>query len=659
MRHLLKLKNINKKARQQNTLMFFVALLMGVNQFAHAAEESSTDSFREVSRGATQEKMLNTEEGQKVYQQYCAACHDNPQNHTPPKVTLGTQPPQQIFDTLTSGVMRAQGVLLSSEQKASVAEYLTGKAIGEGSDSNWQINACEKNILLDLPAQADGKIRWQGWGLDLKNTRHQKQSGFTKDDLKNLKVKWSFAYPGGRRNAQPSIVGNYIFTALFPGNVFALDAETGCTIWSLDVESGVRNSITVVNVDDLPNDFKKATDKNVRYIALFGTNNSFAFGVNAETGEVLWKTKIDDNVVGRVTGSGIYHQGVFYVPMSSNEEVAATGASYQCCTFRGSVTALNVATGEKIWKTFVIDDAPEKTKINKDGNQMFGPAGAAIWSSPTIDEDRGLLYVATGDSYTDVVEDGSDAIVAIELKTGKIKWKNQVTSNDNFVLGCGRGRSHGNCPEELGPDYDFGSSPILFELPNKKTVLLAGQKSSDFYVMDPDTGNILWQKKLGHGGALGGIQWGFSSDEKNAYVAVSDVRRDKTKGARPGLHAINIAEQKTVWYAPAPMGTCKDKKGFFCNDAFSQAVTTIPGIAFVGGMDGHFRAFSTEDGSIIWDYNSPEKTYKTVNGIEVKGGYFDGGGAVISNGMLVLNSGFNVRQGEEGNVLLVFTKDGK
>ncbi|MGI1679269.1 MAG: PQQ-binding-like beta-propeller repeat protein [Cellvibrionaceae bacterium] len=593
--------------------------------------------------------------GKQVYEKSCSVCHDNPQNHTPPKSTLGTQPPQQIFDTLTGGVMRAQGVLLSSQQKNDVAEYLTGRKIGEERTSHWNENTCDKKIALHMSKNTT----WNGWGLNVKNTRHQTQPGFSKTDLHDLKVKWAFSYPGGRRNSQPSIVGNYIFTGLFPGKVFALDAETGCTVWSIDVDSGVRNSITVIKVDRRIEKVIGKKYPKTKYIALFGTSDSYVFGVDAETGEVLWKNKIDENLVGRITGSGIYHDGLFYVPMSSNEEVAATGADYQCCTFRGSVSAIDVATGESAWKTFVIDKEPTKTKINKDGNQMFGPAGGAIWSSPTIDVQRGLLYVATGDSYTDVVEDGSDAIVAMELKTGNIRWKNQVTSRDNFVLGCGRGRSHGNCPEELGPDYDFGSSPILFELPNKKTVLLAGQKSSDFYMMDPDTGKIVWQKKLGHGGALGGIQWGFSTDKHNAYVAVSDLRRDKEKGAKPGLHAINVAKRKVEWYVPAPVDTCEEKKGFFCNDAYSQAVTTIPGVAFVGGMDGHFRAYATDDGSMIWDYNASDQVYQTVNSVEVKGSYFDGGGAVISNGMLVVNSGFNVREGEEGNVLLVFTKNGK
>ncbi|MGH1471854.1 MAG: PQQ-binding-like beta-propeller repeat protein [Cellvibrionaceae bacterium] len=608
-------------------------------------------SFSVVSADELEIEWNRSASGEKIYQQNCSICHDNPQNHTPPKATLGTQPPQQIFDTLTSGVMRAQGVLLNSQQKKEVAEYLTGKKFSDAVVSDWKENKCEKYIALKMPKN---KV-WNGWGLDLKNTRHQKNPGFKSTEIKDLKVKWAFSYPGGRRNAQPSIVGSYIFTALFPGKVFALNAETGCTVWSLDVDSGVRNSITVIKAT-------KETKKQfpaVKYIALFGTSDNYVFGVNAETGGVLWKNKIDDNLVGRITGSGIYHGGVFYVPMSSNEEVAATGADYECCTFRGSVSAIDVSTGEKIWKTFVIDKEPTKTKINVDGNQMYGPAGGAIWSSPTIDKQRGLLYVATGDSYTDVVEGGSDAIVAMELKTGKIRWKNQVTSRDNFVLGCGRGRTHGNCPEELGPDYDFGSSPILFELPNKKTVLLAGQKSSDFYILNPDDGKIIWQKKLGHGGALGGIQWGFSTDKHKAYVAVSDVRRDKTKGAKPGLHAINIADQKVEWYSPAPTDTCEKKLGFFCVDAYSQAVTTIPGVAFVGGMDGHLRAFSTEDGKLIWDYHSAVQSYKTVNNVDVKGSYFDGGGVVISNGMLVVNSGFNVRKGEEGNAMLVFTKNGE
>lgn len=593
--------------------------------------------------------------GEALYQSRCAVCHDNPQGHTPPKVALGTQAPEAVVNTLTSGVMRAQGVRLSTREKADVAHYLTGREVGSGPAFAWQENQCSsEKIQLRID-----DTQWNGWGRDPINSRYQPNAGFGVKDIPTLKPKWTFAYPGGRRNAQPTIVGNVIYAGLFPGELFALHAETGCTLWNLDVGSGVRNSVTVAAIPDEDSSGRSSDHSPTRYAAYFGTNENLVYGVDAKTGEVFWKTKIDDNLVGRITGSGILHEGVFYVPMSSNEEVAATSTDYGCCTFRGSVTAIDVSDGSVLWKTHVIDEAPQPTKINSDGNQMYGPAGAAIWSSPTVDAKRGLLYVATGDSYTDVKEDGSDAIVALELKTGNVRWKNQVTPNDNFVIGCGRSPSHGNCPEELGPDYDFGSSPVLFTLADGRDVLLAGQKSAEFYLMDPDTGKTLWETRLGRGGALGGIQWGFASDGKNAYVAVSDIGGRDRDTAKPGITAIDIATRKMRWHTPAPAADCPENIGFRCTNAHSQAVTAMPGAIFAGAGDGHFRAFSSEDGSVLWDYDSAAQEYQTVNGLTVKGGYFDGGGAVIANGMLVVNSGFNVREGQPGNVLVVMTPGGE
>lgn len=588
--------------------------------------------------------QADVQRGEGLYTERCAVCHDRPQGHTPPKLALGSQPPEGIVDTLTSGVMRAQGVRLSTGEKADIAHYLTGRELGSEPALAWQENRCGekvKNVQLRLD-------QWNGWGRDARNSRYQPRPGFAVEDIPRLRLKWAFAYPGGRRNAQPVIAGDLIYTGLFPGKLFALHAASGCTLWSLDVGSGLRNSVTVAASEEAPSGDA----------VYFGTNENDVFGVDAKSGKVLWKTRIDDSPVGRITGSGVLHDGVFYVPMSSNEEVAATSTDYGCCTFRGSITALDVSDGSILWKTYVIDEAPGPTRINSDGNQMYGPAGAAIWSSPTVDPKRGLLYAVTGDSYTDVREDGSDAIVALELKTGKIRWKNQVTPNDAFVIGCGKNPSHGNCPKELGPDYDFGSSPILFTLPDGKDVLLAGQKSAEFYMLDPDNGDILWETRLGRGGALGGIQWGFASDRKRAYVAVSDIGGDR-ETAKPGITAIDLAGRKPLWHWPAPAAHCPKDIGFRCTNAQSQAVTAIPGAIFAGGGDGHLRAFSTDEGKVLWDYYSAGEEYQTVNGLSVKGGYFDGGGAVIAKGMLVVNSGFNVRENQPGNVLLVMTPEGK
>lgn len=285
---------------------------------------------------------------------------------------------------------------------------------------------------------------------------------------------------------------------------------------------------------------------------------------------------------------------------------------------------------------------------------MYGPAGGAIWSAPTLDLKRKVIYVGTGNSYTDIPTAHADAIIALDMDTGKIKWVNQVTPKDNFLVGC-RQPGVGNCPEEAGPDYDFGSSPILRTLPGGKQVILAGQKSGVIYALDPDEkGKVLWQVKLGIGGALGGIEWGFAADEQNVYVPVADVFG---AGRKPGITALKTATGEQLWHVPAPAANCSWGK-VRCNNSQSAAATLIPGVVFSGTTDGHLRAYLTRDGTIIWDYDTA-LPIATVNGGETKGGALDGGGPTIANGVLYTNSGYGRIVGQPGNLLLAFTVDGK
>ena len=286
---------------------------------------------------------------------------------------------------------------------------------------------------------------------------------------------------------------------------------------------------------------------------------------------------------------------------------------------------------------------------------MYGPAGGAIWSAPTIDVKRGAVYVGTGNSYTDVETAHSDAIMAFDLATGKVRWTNQATAKDNFLVGC-RNPGVGNCPDQGGPDHDFGSSPVLRTLPNGKQVILGGQKSGVMWAFDPDNnGKALWQVKIGNGGALGGIEWGFAADTENVYVPMADVSGASRK---PGITALKIATGEQIWTVPAPKVPCSWGT-VRCLNSQSAAATVIPGVVFSGAADGHLRGYSTKDGSIIWDFDTSEAQYDAVNGSKAKGGALDGGGPVVANGILYTNSGYGRLIGQPGNLLLAFTVDGK
>jgi polyvinyl alcohol dehydrogenase (cytochrome) len=362
-----------------------------------------------------------------------------------------------------------------------------------------------------------------------------------------------------------------------------------------------------------------------------------------------------------------------YVPASSTEEVAGADPNYSCCQFRGSVTALDAANGKTIWTSYTIPEEPKPTRKNKRGVQLYGPSGAGVWSAPTIDAAKRVIYITTGDSYSDPPAHTSDAFLALDLDTGKILWSRQMTEGDAFTIACGNPALEESCPQAKGPDFDFGSSPILVTLPNGRRALIAGQKSGVVHAIDPDQqGEVLWQTRLGHGSALGGIQWGSATDGTNVYAALSDVGFRSvpagTPGSRPGLFgnisldpqsggglfALKVTTGERVWTTPHP--GCGDRPG--CSPAQSAAVTAIPGVAFSGSLDGHLRAYSTTGGRIIWDVDT-SREYQTVDGVAGTGGSIDGPGPVIVGGMLYVNSGYALFGGSPGNVLLAFSLDGK
>jgi polyvinyl alcohol dehydrogenase (cytochrome) len=290
------------------------------------------------------------------------------------------------------------------------------------------------------------------------------------------------------------------------------------------------------------------------------------------------------------------------------------------------------------------------------GVQKYGPAGAAVWSAPTLDLKRRVVYVGTGNSYTDTEVNTTNAILAIDMETGSLKWSSQVTQRDSFIVGC-YAPGVGNCPKTAGPDVDFGSSPILHTMKDGKQVILAGQKSGVLYAMDPDNkGKVLWAAQVGQGSALGGIEWGPAADDENIYVAISDVL--PKKGFQPGgLTAIKVATGEKVWQTPAGKPACTWGNRN-CSAAQSAAVTVIPGVVFSGSMDGHLRAYSAGDGAVVWDFDTGQP-FETVNGIKASGGSIDASGPAVAGGMMFLNSGYGRIIGQPGNVLLAFSVDGK
>ena len=483
------------------------------------------------------------------------------------------------------------------------------------------------------PKFAPGAGDWNGWGVESTNARFQSRPGIAAGDVPRLKVKWAFGFPGESRNqAQPVIVGGRVFVGTTGGTVYSLDAATGCVYWTHNAGGPIKNAISIVRSEG-------------RWVAYFGDASGYAHAVDAQTGEPLWKTHVDDHPAARVTGSPTYYQGRLYVPVASGEETLQSQPNYECCTFQGSLVALDAKTGRVLWKTRTIPDPPKPYKTNAKGTQLRGPAGAGIWSAPTIDAKRKVIYVGTGNSYTGISVPTSDAILAFDLQSGSLLWSRQVTPGDNWIPGCPKSV---NCPENPGDDLDFGSSPVLRTVEGKQ-VLVASQKSGVIYGLDPDErGKVVWKTRLGVGnGMLGGIGWGTAFDGSTAYAAIADY--NKPNGT-PGLYAVRVDNGEKLWGTPAPQDAG--------NRAQAAAVSAMPGVVFSESFGGHLRAYSSKTGEIVWDFNAA-RDFETVNQVPAKGGSFDGGGVAIAHGMVVTVSGYGFAGGVPGNVLLAFSVDGK
>jgi polyvinyl alcohol dehydrogenase (cytochrome) len=570
-----------------------------------------------------------------LYQTNCSSCHDNPQGRTPPREALKERTAEAILAAMTTGSMSVQAVNIAAADKRRLAELLAGKPFTAVASEEVAGRCAAKAAPIgDLRA----KPYWNGWGVDGSNGRYQPNPGLTAADVPNLKLKWAFGFPkGSQAYGNPVIVSGRVFVGSDNGTIYSLDANTGCMYWSFRAESGVRAAPVI----------GRAGTRDAVY---FRDLKAHVFAVDAVSGELIWKKQVDTHAFARVTGTPTLSGGRLYIPVSSVEEVPAAQPKYECCTFRGSVVSLDAATGNQIWKSYTIAETPIQTGKNSLGTAQWAPAGAAVWSSPTVDERRGAVYIGTGNAYTQPAARTSDSVIAMDVKTGKILWSNQATTEDAFLVGCRPGVE--NCPKDLGPDFDFGNAPILRSLPGGKRVLVIGQKSGIVWGLDPDNeGKELWHFKAGKGGALGGIEWGSAADDQAAYIPVSDVLAPAPNDAG-GLFALKLATGEPLWHTPPPKLDCNTGRG--CTGAQSAPASVMPGVVFSGSVDGHLRAYSTRDGSIIWDFNTA-RDYETVNEVAAKGGSIDAAGPAIGEGIVVTKSGYSLWKGIAGNVLLAFS----
>jgi len=566
--------------------------------------------------------------GEQVFKDRCASCHTGAaDSRAPAPEALRGRTPQAIVEALVNGAMRAQGSRMTGAERRAVAEFLTGRSV-EGDVSGAATGRC----ATAPAAERTGSSNWRGWSPNTDNTRFQSAEGaaITAAEIPKLTLRWAFGFPDASSAwAQPSVADGRVYVGSQNGTVYALDARSGCIRWTFAAAGGVRTAVTLSSG-----------------IAYFGDTAANVYAVDAQTGVARWRKSVEQHPLARITGSVTVHDGRLYVPTSSYEESQGADPQYPCCTFRGSVTALDAGTGAVVWKTYMIPEEPKRRGSSSAGVPLWGPSGAAIWSAPTIDARRGLLYVATGNLYSGPAHTAGNAVIALDLKTGSVRWSKQFTPGDVYVTNCRAGNP--NCPEANGPDFDFGSPPMLARTSAGRDLIVIGQKSGVGFALDPEKmGEVVWEYRAGRGGVLGGIEWGSAVDAERAYFAVSDILLPQPGG----LHAVTLATGQRAWFTPPRPPACGTGRG--CNAAQSAAVTVIPGAVFSGSNDGALRVYSTADGAILWEFDS-NREFTTVNGVAGRGASMIGPGPVVAGGMVFVSSGYGAFGGRPGNVLLAF-----
>jgi len=502
-------------------------------------------------------------------------------------------------------------------------------------------------LLLAGIVLASGGTNWLSAGKDRQNTRYQNtESRIGVENVANLDVKWAFE-TGGDVSATPAVDGDTVYVPDWAGNLYAIDRQTGLARWVVSIPA----------VTGIPGDKARATPAVTEDKVIIGTQGPFGGGglvlaFDKFTGETLWVTAADTHPAAIITQSATVFDGRIYVGVSSLEEgFAALIPGYPCCSFRGSMLALDLDTGAILWKTYT---APE----DYTGNAVWG-------SSPAIDTKRGQLYIATGNNYSvpqevlDCVaaagddadakaaclpaDDHFDSILALDMKTGAIRWATRAIPFDAWTVDCipffGDGS---NCPDPAGPDYDFGQAPALFTVKpggmGKPIDLVGvGQKSGQYWALDPDTGSVIWVTQAGPGGIAGGLQWGSAVDGQRVYTANANSNltpwtlpdgTTTTDGVWSGLDATT---GEVLWQTTPTYG-----------GGTSGPVTTANGVVFGCSLDpaGYMYALDAATGAIKWSFASGGSCLS---------------GAAISNGMVFWGSGYsNLGTGTANNKLYAF-----
>ena len=570
---------------------------------------------------------IANEQGFLVYQKHCADCHQDARLRAPSLGAIKKMSENGIRQALTMGVMKEHSRNIDNVDFDKLLLFLSSQT---NNTTETQINECSE------PFPTQSEILWSNWGNGLSNQRVQAKSSLNPQNINQLELKWAFGFNDSIRiRSQPLVTEDTIYIGSQSGHVYALSLDTGCQWWSFKADAEVRGAITL-------SDNKKSI--------LFTDFAANVYRLNSLNGEIEWKKNVATHPLTTITGSIAVTQDSVFIPLSSTEVVSAIDPNYMCCTFRGGLIALNTSNGDERWKMHTVPE-PKKTGYNSNRISSWGPSGAPVWSTPTIDLERGLIYIGVGQNYSHPATELSDAIIAIGIESGRVVWHKQTLSGDVWNAACVTNRI--NCPGDYGPDYDIGASIILIE--GDKDMLIAGQKSGMVFAMDPDdNGSIIWQKRVGRGGKKGGVHWGMTIDDDSIFVPIADLpeKIPSQYSPMPGIHALRIKDGSKEWYRPA-LPVCEDEK-YHCYPSVSAAPSRVGSMIITGSMNGIIEIISTKDGNLLWSFDTAMQ-FKTINQISANGGSIDSNGPIIAGNHLIATSGYDIYGQLTGNILLVFS----
>ncbi|MBX3707206.1 MAG: PQQ-binding-like beta-propeller repeat protein [Pseudomonadales bacterium] len=585
--------------------------------------------------------------GATLYETRCAACHDQTGETRAPALTaLRQMNHARLRYALTRGSMRVHADGLDRDALGALMAFLAGRPEG----------------VHELPASAycaDSAIEIEPvavrrWGLDDANTAFQGPTTTAIDagNVAGLRLKWAFGVPetSDMRSA-PVIAGNTLFLGTVSGQLFALDRASGCVRWARRFDTPLRTALHL------------GTSRG-RATLYFGNFGAEIFAVDALTGDTVWRRPVGLFEWSTTTGSPVQHGARVFVPLSSYEVGVARRDEHPCCRSHGAVLALDADSGDILWTTRTTEDA-RPTFVSSAGVQQWGPSGATVWTTPAIDPERGVIYVGTGQNASSPATGTSDAIIALDMATGAVRWIFQATEGDAYNDACTTWPLGANCPPERGPDHDFGASVIMARTSAGKPILLAGQKSGEVHALDPDDrGRVMWQRRLSQGSWLGGVHWGMALEGERLFVPIADPEWPLAGYTpRPALFALSIDDGRVLWDHPLARGCETTLEAYNARTepwpecpwyyGYSAAVSSVPGVVFAGALNGRLTAHSTHDGVPLWSFETA-RPFETINGVPAHGGSIDSAAALPAGDMLYVQSGYSWFGQLPGNVLLAF-----